>query len=475
MANAFKIKSWFDGFSLKQQFLGLTTLILVSGMLVIGYWIGRQIEISTIQRAVSIASTYVESILVAQQTDWSVQVNDATHEALDRIFLDGPLKRIVVRFKFWRPDGTILYSDDHNEIGQRFKIDAQLEAAFRGQASGQVSELSQPEHENERQIEKRLLEVFVPVRSAGRTEVAAVAEFYYSMDDIERDIREARWKSWWVVVLGTTAMWALLHGLVYRASNTIVDQQRNLVAQLTQRVFILAENERMQDRLREAGARTTALNESFLQRAAAHLHDGPAQDIALALLHFESIADPCKGCTNQSERRSEEVQMLRAALNSSLEELREIASGLRIPPGIDQLTMAETVERAVHDYERKFRQKVTIENALTGPPATVPMAVKITTYRMIQEALANGWWHARGCAQRVRISMDGGNACVEVSDQGPGFDVRRATESGRLGLALLSERVRILGGHIEINSITGMGTIIKAWLPLSPIEQDDDV
>ena len=119
--------------------------------------------------------------------------------------------------------------------------------------------------------------------------------------------------------------------------------------------------------------------------------------------------------------------------------------------------------------------KVTIENALTGPPATVPMAVKITTYRMIQEALANGWWHARGCAQRVRISMDGGNACVEVSDQGPGFDVRRATESGRLGLALLSERVRILGGHIEINSITGMGTIIKAWLPLTPIDQDDDV
>ena len=201
LANAFKIKSWFDGFSLKQQFLGLTTLILVSGMLIIGYWIGRQIEISTIQRAVSIASIYVESILAAQQTDWSVQVNDATHEALDRIFLDGPLKRIVVRFKFWRADGTIMYSDDHNEIGQRFKIDPQLDGAFRGQTSGHVSELSQPEHENERQIEKRLLEVFVPVRSAGRSEVAAVAEFYYSMDDIERISakragRVGGWLSW---------------------------------------------------------------------------------------------------------------------------------------------------------------------------------------------------------------------------------------------------------------------------------------
>ena len=458
--------------SLTQQFLGLTTLILIVGMLVIGYWVGRQIEASTIKRAVSMASIYVESILVAQKDDWStVQLDDATHGALDRLFLTGPLQRIVVRFKFWHPDGTIFYSNDHAQVGQRLKMDAELEEAFRGQASGHVSQLGGGEHEHERGLGARLLEVFVPVRAKENAEVVAVAEFYYTMESIDRDIRAAQWSSWWVVALSTIAMWSLLHGLVYSANNTIVEQQRDLVAQLTQRVFILAENERMQERLREAGARTTALNERFLQRTAAHLHDGPAQDIALALLRFESIAEPCAGCTNTGEKRNKDIDTLRVALVSSLEELRAIASGLRIPSGMNNLSLAETVERAVSDFERKFEQKVNLAIALDGAAETAPMAVKITAYRMIQEALANCWWHARGSAQQVRVGLDGDSACIEVSDQGPGFDVKQVTESGRLGLALLSERVRLLGGRIEINSIPGMGTIVKAWLPLFPDDE----
>ena len=476
MFQAHKLTRRLDRFSLTQQFLGLTTLILIGGMLVIGYWVGRQIEANTIQRAVSIASTYVESILVAQKDDWSVaQLDDATHDALDRVFLTGPLQRIVVRFKFWHPDGTIFYSSDHTQIGQHLKMDSDLEAAFRGQVRGQVSELSGGAHEHERDLAARLLEVFVPVRSGERGEVVAVAEFYYTMASIDRDIRDAQLSSWLVVVLSTTAMWALLHGLVYRANNTIVEQQRDLVAQLTQRVFILAENERMQERLREAGARTTALNERFLQLTAAHLHDGPAQDIALALLRFESIAEPCAGCTNQDEKRNEDIKTLRSALKSSLEDLRTIASGLRIPPGMDHLSLVETVERAVHDFERKFEQKVNLEIAFAGTAGPAAMAVKITAYRMIQEALANCWWHARGSAQQVRMSLDGDNACIEVSDQGPGFDVKLASESGRLGLALLSERVRLLGGRIEIHSIPGMGTNVRAWLPLSANDEAENV
>jgi signal transduction histidine kinase len=476
LPNADKLKPPFARFSLTQQFLGLTAMILVGGMLVIGYWVGRQIEASTVQRAVSIASIYVESILGAQKSDWSaVQLDNATHDSLDQLFLTGPLQRIVVRLKFWHPDGTIFYSNDHTQIGQRLKMGPTLEAAFRGQTAGHVSALGGEEHEHERELGARLLEVFVPVRAAGNDEVVAVAEFYYSMEDIDRDIRAAQWSSWWVVLLSTITMWALLHRLVYRANNTIVEQQRALVAQLTQRVFILAENERMQERLREAGARTTALNENFLQRTAAHLHDGPAQDIALALLRFESIAEPCAGCTRKSEKRDRDIETLRAALNSSLDELRAIASGLRIPPGMGHLSLVETVERAVRDFERKFEQKVNLEIALARTEGTTPMAVKITAYRMIQEALANCWWHARGSAQKVRLGLDGDQACIEVSDQGPGFDVKAANDSDRLGLALLSERVRLLGGRIEINSIPGMGAIIKAWLPLSLNEEEENV
>ncbi len=471
MTFALTLKPPFERLSLTRQFLLLMALILVVGMAVIGNWVGRQIETGFIDRAISMAAIYVESILVAQKSDWSTpQLDVATHDALDRLFLTGPLQRSVVRFKFWHPDGTIFYSNEHAQIGQHLKMEPALEVAFRGQVSGHVGGLGDSSHARERELGPRLLEVFVPVRSAGKDNIVAVAEFYFAMNDIDRDIGDAQQRSWWVVFLGTAGMWLLLHGLVRRADGTIVLQQRNLCDQLAQRDVMLAENERMQERLRGAGARTTALNESFVQRTAADLHDGAAQDLALALLRFESLTEPCTGCDRVNERRGGDIVTLRAALNSSLEDLRTIASSLRMPPGMDHLSLAETAERAVRDFERKFEQTVLLDIAADDTAETAPMAVKITAYRMIQEALANGWWHARGSAQQVRVSFAAGNVCIEVSDQGPGFDVRRAAESGRLGLALLSERVQLLGGSIDIDSGPGKGTHIKAWLPLSPEE-----
>ena len=468
MPFALKPKQLFDRLSLTRQFLGMMAVILTVGMAVIATWVGRQIETSSIHRAIDMAAIYVESILVAQKSDWSIPKLDATtHQALDRLFLTGPLQHIVVRLKFWHPDGTIFYSSDHTQVGQRLKMVAPLEAAFRGKVSGQVLDVDNAEHAHERQLGSRLLEVFVPVRTARHDEVVAVTEFYYTMENIDRDIRNAQRLSWLVVTLATATMWLLLHGLVRRANNTIVEQQNDLRAQLAQRNLMLAENQRMQERLREAGARTTALNESFVQRTAAHLHDGPAQDLALALLRFESVAEPCTACTKVSEKRTKDIATLRAALTSSLEDLRLIASGLRIPSGMDHLSLAETTERAVHEFERKFEQTVVLNIAADDAAERAPLAVKITAYRMIQEALANGWWHARGCEQQVCVGFAAGKACIEVRDRGPGFDVKLAADSGRLGLALISERVQLLGGSINIDSALGKGTCIKAWLPLT--------
>jgi signal transduction histidine kinase len=466
-----KLKRSLEQPSLTQQFLGMTTLILVVGMVAIGTWVGRQIETSSIHRATSMAAIYVESILMAQKGDWTTSPLDAsTHDALDRLFLSGPLQRIVVRLKFWHPDGTIFYSNDHSQIGRRLKLGPELEAAFRGEVSGHVIDVDDAEHAHERQLGSRLLEVFIPVQAPGQNEVAAAAEFYYSMADIDRDIRDAQRYSWLAVALAMAAMWLLLHRLVHRANDTIVDQQVGLRAQLAHRNVMLAENKRMQERLREAAARTTALNERFVQRTAAHLHDGPAQDLALALLRFDSIAEPCTGCASADQKRGKDVNTVRAALISSLEDLRLIASGLRIPPGMDHLSLPETAERAVREYEHKYEQDVTLDIAAGDTADQAPMAVKITAYRLIQEALANGWWHARGCAQLVRVSFAAGKVCIEVCDQGPGFDVQQATNSGRLGLALISEQVQLLAGTIDIDSIPGQGTCVKVWLPLAPEE-----
>jgi len=66
VSHAIRLKPPFSWLSLTQQFLLLTAAILLVGMVVIGNWLGRQIEASALNQAISMAAVYVESILAAK-------------------------------------------------------------------------------------------------------------------------------------------------------------------------------------------------------------------------------------------------------------------------------------------------------------------------------------------------------------------------------------------------------------------------
>ena len=103
---------------------------------------------------------------------------------------------------------------------------------------------------------------------------------------------------------------------------------------------------------------------------------------------------------------------------------------------------------------------------MVNAPADIPLPVKITLYRFIQESLANGFRHGGGTEQRVDVSQAGGQLKVTVSDNGAGFDPRTANTKGRVGLAGMRERVEILGGSFQLQTAPGQGTVIHASLPL---------
>jgi signal transduction histidine kinase len=62
---------------------------------------------------------------------------------------------------------------------------------------------------------------------------------------------------------------------------------------------------------------------------------------------------------------------------------------------------------------------------------------------------------------------------VEISDQGPGFDVQVALAKGRLGLHGMRQRVEVLGGSFSLHSAPGSGTTIRVTLPLTSRGDDD--
>lgn len=463
MQNALKYP--FSRLSFSRQFMLVIAVVLVIGMVTIGTWMGQQIKSSAVNRASAIAAIYVESILAAQLRDWSGvgEVDDNTHAVLDRIFIDGPLRRKVLRFKLWDADGRIVYSSDHAQLGLRFPVEGQLAAAFSGSVQARVSDLEEADNLPEHEHWPQLLEVYVPVRTGARNEGVAVAEFYHSMENLGRDIHVAQQHSWLLVSVATVAIYLLLLSLVRRANDTILDQQRDLRDQLRQLRALLGENDLMRTRLREAGARTTALNEEFLHRVAADLHDGPAQAIAFALMRFDEVVQAYMA-NGLPQGGAQELKAVHGALQSSLRDVRNIASGLAIP-GIAELSLADTARRAVRDFERLSGLTIRMEVDETLQEAA--LAIKITIYRLLQESLTNSWRHAPGGEPQVQVRQASGQIEIEISDHGVGFDLPAAAKLGRLGLAFMRERVRLLGGIFEIDSVLGRGTHIRACIPLS--------
>ncbi|MBI5890280.1 MAG: sensor histidine kinase [Nitrosomonadales bacterium] len=454
--------------SFSRQFLLAIISVLAAGMLVIGSWIGHLIETNAVNRTAAISAVYLESIFSAQLQDWPCggAVGNRAHTELDRIFVTGPLHREVLRFKLWDAEGRIDYSSDNAQIGLRFPVTGLLAAAFSGKVQARLSQLDETDNPPEQARWSELLEIYVPIRS-GADSTVAVAEFYLSVDALKREIHAAQLRSWALVAFSTFAIYLLLFGMVRRASNTIREQRQDLHHQLRQLTALLDENDRMREQLREAGVSTTTLNEEFLIRIAADLHDGPAQTIAFALMRFDEFAANCRGCASSPSNTAQELHSIHSALQSSLKDVRKISSGLAVP-GMAELTLAEAARRAVRDFEHL--SGIAVQSEIDDALGKAPLAVKITVYRLLQESLTNCSRHAPKGAPSVHVQKTDGEVLVAIADHGAGFDPQSTAVAGRLGLAFMRERVRLLGGIFEIDSAPGRGTVIRARLPLSTDE-----
>jgi signal transduction histidine kinase len=343
-----------------------------------------------------------------------------------------------------------------------------------------------------------LLEIYSPVRDRETDEVIAVAEFYYRIDDLQQEVSEAQQRSWLVVGGTGVAMYLLLAVFVQRASNTIAHQRRELASKVERLTELLRQNEDLNERVRTAAARTTALNERFLRRLSAELHDGPAQDISLALLQLdhvyaraanvsngngatgsikppESNGDHPAGHSNGNTATLEDLDLIQSSLRRALRDVRGTSTGLLLPQ-LSQLTLAQTVEHVARVHRR--RTGLPLDVQVTDIPEQAPTVTKIALYRVIQEALTNGWRHANGTGQVVTVIGEGDNLRITVSDTGPGFDIATIDADGEhLGLIGMRERVESLGGEFRVESTTGgsqAGTKVVAILPLHPSRERGD-
>ena len=143
--------------------------------------------------------------------------------------------------------------------------------------------------------------------------------------------------------------------------------------------------------------------------------------------------------------------------------VRDMSMGLR-PSVLDELGLGPALKWQAREFMR--RSGVPIEVAIDGTLDRLADTHRTCVYRVVQEALTNCARHAR--ASQIRITVHGGaqTIAVAVEDNGVGFEVAE-TRSRGLGLLGAEERVRELGGKIEIFSQPAKGTILRCEIPAS--------
>jgi signal transduction histidine kinase len=472
-----RIKRPFARLTWAQRFMLASLVILVAGMFGIGWWIGTQIEDGVIRQTAAYTALYVSSVVEPnlQELALSDSITPEHKLTLARLLQDTALGQNITAVKVWDRTGRIVYTTEPAVAGQVFPIDAGLASALRGWVAADISNVDQPENALDRDRGQRRMQTYSPVRRTGTNQIIAAVEFYQTVDNLERNIAAAKQRSWLIVGAATLVMYLLIAGFVRRASDTIRRQQTELGNQVVQLKELLAQNQELHERVRRAARRTTALNERFLRRFSAELHDGPAQDLGLALLRFDQLwpqAEAAQHIQNSDSTAPPDFHVVQSSLHHALQEIRAISAGMGLPE-LENVTLAETAVRAVRAHERRTGTQVVL--SMNGLPENAPVPVKITVYRIIQEALSNAYRHAHGIGQQVDASYVGGQLNLTIADRGPGFDKAHAAQGDEhLGLAGMRERVESLGGVFQIESQPGRGTRVIARLPLEAAQSDHE-
>jgi signal transduction histidine kinase len=459
--------------SLAQRFLLANLLILLVAGLLVGAWVGNQLEDSIVERTASVTGLYVESIIepsVASLADGTGLTPDEI-ETLDGYLSTSPLADRVRSLRLWSEDGRVIYSPNDELIGRVFPVESNLARAWQGEVMAGMDDLSGEENAWERARWARLLEMYIPVRERGSDRILAVAEFYLPPGEIDQQVADARLTTWLLVTLAIFLSAALLFGLVKRGSDTIQRQEVALTRQVDELTGLLEQNAILSERVNSAAQRTTMLNERAMRRVSSDLHDGPGQMLSLALLRLDGLRTRAQGGRPPAAGELAEVE---ETLREAMADMRGVAAGLRLPE-LAGLDVAAVATRAVRDHERRSGSRVTLEVA--DVPTAVSLPVKIALFRALQEGLSNATRH--GDSQAIRVTLapcaaarSPGRRGLElvVSDDGRGFDPAALASTEGLGLAGIREQAEILGGSFEVSSAPQDGTRLRVWWPLQGAE-----
>ena len=223
-----------------------------------------------------------------------------------------------------------------------------------------------------------------------------------------------------------------------------------------------------EESLRQLSARLLQLQDEERRRIARDLHDVTGQKLAVLSMALSGVLNrPNANLDTDSQR----------ALTESLAWSKEVAAEIRTlsyllhPPLLDELGLSSAVKWYLAGFTT--RTGILMETEIPSEIQRLSPDAEVAIFRVLQESLTNVHRYAESSKAVVRMDVTGDEIKLEIQDFGKGVQSSRASSPNgsvaRLGVGIqgMTERMRQLGGKLEITSSPNKGTLVTATIPLS--------
>jgi two-component system sensor histidine kinase DegS len=199
--------------------------------------------------------------------------------------------------------------------------------------------------------------------------------------------------------------------------------------------------------------------EAERQRLSRQMHDGPAQALSNFILQTEIAM---RLFDIDQAKAKEELGILKNSATTTFQKVRDFIFDLR-PMMLDDLGLVPTLKQYVDVY--KNQPGVSIILTLTGRERRLESYIEVLIFRSIQELLGNSLRHSQASQIKIQLDMGETNIKVTIEDDGKGFNVEIIDDRANKGIKVIRERVEMLGGEFDIDSVIGQRTRISFQIP----------
>ena len=216
---------------------------------------------------------------------------------------------------------------------------------------------------------------------------------------------------------------------------------------------------------KELSARLLKLQDEERRHIARELHDGVGQLLAAMSMNASRLDGEKSNLSPDAARCAEENSKLIEQVSADIRTM----SYLFHPPLLDEMGLDSALKWYIDGFAE--RSKIAAALELAADWERLPQDYELCLFRIAQECLTNVHRHSGGSSARLRLLRSPGEIKLEVIDDGKGLDHETQSkiasgETVGVGLRGMRERVRQLGGNLEIRS-NGHGTIVTATIPIA--------